>query len=51
MRNFNNLPKSVKKTLRYIYQDIHSLEKLEEIETQIVLMIKKRKKELAKYQS
>ncbi|KKK38778.1 membrane-bound transcriptional regulator LytR [Mesobacillus campisalis] len=46
MSRFNELPKSVKKALRYIRQDIHSIEKLEEIERSIKIQIYKRKQEL-----
>jgi hypothetical protein len=46
MRAFKALPKSLKKTIRYIVQDVHSLEKLEFIEKTIQFYIQKRKAEL-----
>ncbi|PTR45863.1 LytR family transcriptional regulator [Geobacillus thermodenitrificans] len=48
---FQQLPKSVKKTIRYILQDVQSLEKLERIEKTIHYYIQKRKKELKKNDS
>ncbi|MFD2656620.1 LytR family transcriptional regulator [Gracilibacillus thailandensis] len=48
MKLFNNLPKSVKKTIRYIYQDVKSIEKLEQIEKELVTHIEKRKEQLKK---
>ncbi|MBM7662544.1 hypothetical protein JOC85_003351 [Bacillus mesophilus] len=45
MDYFDDLPKSVKKTLRYIQQDINSLEKLEQIEALILAKINKKKQE------
>ena len=46
MSLFQQLPKSLKKTIRYILQDVHSLEKLEWMEKTIHYYIQKRKKEL-----
>ncbi|ATA61615.1 hypothetical protein GS458_3188 [Geobacillus stearothermophilus] len=51
MPSFQQLPKSVKKTIRYILQDVHSLEKLEWMEKMIRYYIQKRKKELKKNDS
>ncbi|MGG2951879.1 LytR family transcriptional regulator [Geobacillus stearothermophilus] len=49
MSSFQQLPKSVKKTIRYILQDVHSLEKLEWMEKTIHYYIQKRKKELNRF--
>ncbi|BDG45211.1 hypothetical protein BV455_02000 [Parageobacillus caldoxylosilyticus] len=46
MLSFQQLPKSMKKMIRYILQDVQSLEKLERIEKTIHYYIQKRKKEL-----
>ena len=46
MDMFDQLPKSVKKTLRYILQDVHSIDKLEEIQRILSMYISKRKKQL-----
>ncbi|MEH7180562.1 LytR family transcriptional regulator [Neobacillus vireti] len=43
---FDQLPKSIKKSLRYINQDVKSIEKLELLEKALVLSIKKRKLQL-----
>jgi hypothetical protein len=43
---FDKLPKSVKKTLRYILQDVHSIDKLEEIQRSLNMYINKRKQQL-----
>ncbi|MDQ1000319.1 hypothetical protein QFZ28_000719 [Neobacillus niacini] len=43
---FEQLPKSIKKSLRYINQDVKSIEKLEQLEKTLVLYIKKRKLQL-----
>lgn len=43
IKKFNELPKSIKKTVRYINQDA-SIEDLKEIEKLISLAIEKRKK-------
>jgi len=45
---FDKLPKSVKKTLRYILQDVHSIDKLEEIQRILNMYINKRKQQLEK---
>ncbi|KGM46072.1 LytR family transcriptional regulator [Neobacillus niacini] len=45
---FEQLPKSIKKSLRYINQDVKSIEKLEQLEKTLVLYIKKRKLQLKK---
>jgi hypothetical protein len=46
MKAFKQLPKSIKKTIRYIVQDVDSLEKLEFIEKTIHFYIQKRKAQL-----
>ena len=46
MKLFDTLLKSIKKTIRYIHQDVKSVEKLEEIERQLVLNLQKRKEVL-----
>jgi hypothetical protein len=43
---FDQLPKSIKKSLRYINQDIKSVEKLEQLEKILQNSIKKRKLQL-----
>jgi hypothetical protein len=48
MKKFDELPKSVKKTIRYINQDVKSIKNLEHLETIIDLYIQKRKKQLSK---
>ncbi|USK33629.1 LytR family transcriptional regulator [Bacillus sp. F19] len=48
MKKFDELPKSIKKTIRYINQDVNSIKKLEHLETLIDLYIQKRKKHLSK---
>ena len=48
MTIFDKLPKSVKKTLRYILQDVHSIDKLEEIQRILNMYINKRKQQLEK---
>ncbi|MFB5282772.1 LytR family transcriptional regulator [Peribacillus sp. Hz7] len=48
MNIFDKLPKSVKKTLRYIKQDIHSIDKLEEIQKVLNNQIDKRKQQIQK---
>ena len=50
MHIFDQLPKSVKKTLRYILQDVHSIDKLEEIQKALNIHINKRKQQLLKQQ-
>ena len=45
---FEQLPKSVKKTLRYIRQDVHSIEKLEAIQRILNSYINRRKEQLQK---
>ena len=47
MKQFDQLPKTVKKTVRYILQDVE-LDKLEEIEGIILSSIHKRKEVLEK---
>lgn len=47
---FANMPKSVKKTLRYIIQDVDSIEKLTQIETLMNGFIQERKVVLEKQQ-
>lgn len=47
---FVNMPKSVKKTLRYIIQDVDSIEKLTQIETLMNGFIQERKIVLEKLQ-
>ncbi|MDQ0974593.1 hypothetical protein QFZ31_004471 [Neobacillus niacini] len=46
MIDFDQLPKSIKKSLRYINQDIKSIEKLEKLEKTLQIYIKKRKLQL-----
>lgn len=46
VKDFDKLPKTIKKTLRYINQDVNSLQKLEELEKTINLIIDKKKKRL-----
>jgi hypothetical protein len=48
MEQFKQLPKSRKKTIRYIIQDVNSVEKLEFIEKTINYYIKKRRSQLTK---
>jgi len=48
MKSFDTLPKSVKKTLRYISQDVPSIEKLEQIQKTVDYYINKRKQQLEK---
>jgi hypothetical protein len=43
MKSFDELPKSLKKVLRYINQDVNSIEKLEQIEKTIEQSIKIKK--------
>jgi len=45
---FEQLPRSVKKTLRYIRQDVHSIEKLEAIQRILNSYINRRKEQLQK---
>jgi len=45
---FEQLPKSIKKTLRYIRQDVHSIEKLEAIQKIFNIYINRRKDQLQK---
>ncbi|WP_099354838.1 LytR family transcriptional regulator [Fredinandcohnia onubensis] len=49
MSIFSKQPKSVKKTLRYIQQDVQSVEKLEEIQKVMNVFIKKRREQLLKH--
>ncbi|GAE31355.1 hypothetical protein JCM9152_2816 [Halalkalibacter hemicellulosilyticusJCM 9152] len=46
MKLFDNLPKSIKKTIRYIHQDVSSIEKFEEIERQLIYTLEKKRREL-----
>ncbi|WP_043906203.1 hypothetical protein [Parageobacillus genomosp. 1] len=46
MSSFQQLPKSMKKMIRYVLQDVQSLEKLEWMEKTLSDYIQKRKKEL-----
>lgn len=46
MKSFDKLPKNIKKTIRYINQDIKSLDDLENLEKTINLSIDLRKKQL-----
>ncbi|PLT31772.1 LytR family transcriptional regulator [Peribacillus deserti] len=48
MKIFDSLPKSIKKTLRYINQDVDSLYKLEELQATLNHYIEKRKRQLKK---
>ena len=46
LSDFNLLPKSLKKTLRYIKQDVHSIDKLAQIQKVLNVYIDDGKKEL-----
>jgi hypothetical protein len=46
LSDFNLLPKSLKKTLRYIKQDVHFIDKLAQIQKILNVYIDDRKKEL-----
>jgi hypothetical protein len=46
MKPFDKLPKNIKKTLRYINQDVKSLEDLEQLEKTIFSSIERRKTQL-----
>ncbi|TDL61501.1 LytR family transcriptional regulator [Rhodococcus qingshengii] len=46
MKDFDQLPKSIKKSLRYINQDVKSIEKLEQLEKTLEFYITKRKLQL-----
>ncbi|MDQ0254453.1 hypothetical protein J2S74_001832 [Evansella vedderi] len=46
MKLFDKLPKSIKKSIRYINQDVTSLDKLLQIEKELNKHIQKRKKQL-----
>ena len=48
MNNLDHLPKTIKKTLRYIKQDVDTLEKLDHLEKLIILSILHRKRLLNK---
>ncbi len=48
MNNLDHLPKTIKKTLRYIKQDVDTLDKLEHLEKMILLSILHRKKLLTR---
>ncbi|AZV45319.1 hypothetical protein BAOM_4741 [Peribacillus asahii] len=48
MNILEQLPKSIKKTLRYIRQDVHSIEKLEAIQKILNIYINRRKEQLQK---
>jgi hypothetical protein len=47
MKSFDDLPKSIKKTIRYIKQDVNDIEKLEEIERELRKNINYCRKKLA----
>ncbi|MEQ2528565.1 LytR family transcriptional regulator [Bacillaceae bacterium CLA-AA-H227] len=49
MKKFDTLPKTVKKTLRYILQDVNSLESLEILEKALISHIEKKKEDLKKH--
>lgn len=46
MKPFDKLPKSIKKTIRYINQDIKSIEDLESLEKTLIIKIDLRKQQL-----
>lgn len=46
VKPIDELPKSIKKTIRYINQDIKSLDDLEKLEKTLFLTIEKRKIQL-----
>ncbi|UCZ52938.1 hypothetical protein LGQ02_19490 [Bacillus shivajii] len=46
MKDFNEYPKTIKKTARYILQDVSDINKLEEIQQMINQCINKKKQEL-----
>lgn len=46
VKSFDQLPKSIKKTIRYINQEINSVESLENLEKTLNLYIKKKKEQL-----
>ncbi|WP_379970587.1 LytR family transcriptional regulator [Ectobacillus sp. sgz5001026] len=46
MKSFDNLPKTIKKTVRYITQDVQSFEKLEHIEKMLIQSIANKKYKL-----
>lgn len=48
MNSFDKLPRTIKKTVRYINQDVNSLEKLERIERIMNRYINKKRVELKK---
>lgn len=48
MNSFDKLPRTIKKTVRYINQDVNSLEKLERIEKFINYYIRKKKEQIQK---
>ncbi|MBM7606276.1 hypothetical protein JOC75_004324 [Metabacillus crassostreae] len=48
MNSFDKLPRSIKKTLRYIKQDVKSIETLEMLEKTINSYIEKKRDELIK---
>ncbi|TYS50300.1 LytR family transcriptional regulator [Bacillus infantis] len=46
MKDFDRLPKSIKKTIRYINQDVKSLEQLDLIEKKLNQQLAERRKKL-----
>lgn len=46
MKPFDKLPKNIKKTIRYINQDVKSIEDLEHLEQTIFSFIERRKTQL-----
>lgn len=46
MKVFEQLPKSMKKAIRYIHQDVTCIEKLDQIEKELIKHLQKRKETL-----
>jgi hypothetical protein len=46
MKPFDKLPKNIKKTIRYINQDVKTLEDLEQLEKTIFSSIERKKEKL-----
>ncbi len=46
MKRFDQLPKSIKKTIRYISQDVETIEDLEQLENLLAVSIQKKKRQL-----
>ncbi|AYA78098.1 LytR family transcriptional regulator [Bacillus sp. Y1] len=46
MKPFDKLPKNIKKTIRYINQDVKTLEDLEQLEKTICSSIERKKEKL-----